>query len=104
MFISNTIIRNIPARNNTLSHAVHLFATNRMNSGDRSSVISQATRGSRRGDGAAFQTSFQGGIPAEEDTADIVMGTTIAENFPWGVSVELVGYFTALSVSILCSG
>jgi hypothetical protein len=70
---------------NTLPHAVHLFASNRMDSADRSSVICPATRGSRSGDGAAFQTSIQGGITAEEDTAAIAMGTAIAEIFPGGV-------------------
>jgi hypothetical protein len=75
-----------------------------MNSYDRSSIIGQATRGSRRGDEAAFQTSFRGELPAEEDTADIVMGTVIAVIFPGGVSIELVGYFTELSVYTAYSG
>jgi hypothetical protein len=75
-----------------------------MNSDGRSSIIGPTTRGSRRRDGAAFQTSSHGGILEVEDMESIVTGTTIAENFPGGVSVKLLGYFTALSVSILYSG
>jgi hypothetical protein len=51
------------------------------------------------GDGGAFQTSFQGGITAEEDTADIAMGTVIAEIFP-GV-FELSWWVTLLRYQYL---